>query len=443
MGKASIIYVIGLGLLVAYALLNINFRATETVSNSMDYYGRSMAHNVAVAGANVGTHYVLSATAPSSTFTGNFYGGTYSVTIDSVNPAGDKKVMSVSEVRAFTKDGHGLVRDTVIASLRYTPFAKYGYFSGSETNGYMSPTSNSTSGGNMWKVTGDSMFGYAHTNGRWNLGGRPYFHDKITGFNPPNSMVYGGVYDPIFNAGSEWGITVNRPSANITNLEGLAAASAPNALFDGEDVSLEFLSSGNVKIKIPALTGTTRNETVALSSLTSNGVIAVKNADVRVKGTYKGKATIVALKGTAGGGTKGNIWIDDNLVAASNPNGNQSSPDMLGLVSERMTYVTTKDPSTGLLIPRTAASVTSIQAAIYCHDGIFGVQDYDTVPVSGRLNLFGALTMAASTSTGKISGGSLVNGFLKSIRHDPRFLTSAPPNFPVSDKYELVSWWEN
>ena len=443
MGKASIIYVIGLGLLVGYALLNINFRATETVSNSMDYYGRSMAHNIAVAGANVGTHYVLSATVPSNTFSGNFYGGNYTVTIDSINPAGDKKVTSISVVKAFTKNGHGLVSDTVIASLRYTPFAKYGYFSASETNGYMSPTSNSTSGGNMWKVTGDSMFGYAHTNGRWNLGGRPYFHDKITGFNPPNTMVYGGVYDPIFNAGSEWGITVGRPAANMTNLQNLAAASLPNALFDGEDVSLEFLASGNVKIKIPALTGTTRDETVALSALTSNGVMAVKNADVRVKGTYKGKATIVALKGTAAGGTKGNIWIDDNLVAATNPYGNQSSGDMLGLVSERMTYVTTTDPSTGLLIPRTSASVTTIQAAIYCHDGIFGVQDYSTVPVSGRLNLFGALTMAASTSTGKISGGTLVNGFLKSIRHDPRFLTSAPPSFPVSDKYELVSWWEN
>ena len=84
----------------------------------------------------------------------------------------------------------------------------------------------------------------------------------------------------------------------------------------------------------------------------------------------------------------------------------------------------------------------NIQAAIYTHLGVFAVENYDTVPVSGRINLFGALSMNASTSTGRISGGSLINGMLKSIRHDPRFLTKAPPSFPVSDKYELVSWWE-
>jgi hypothetical protein len=361
--------------------------------------------------------------------------------IDSVDASGKKRVTSFASASYEGKLGSGIIRDTVIATLERVILSRYGYFSGQEANGYMSTSSNSTSGVSMWKVTGDSMFGYAHTNTRWNLGGRPYFDSKVTAFNPPNTMTYGGVYDPIFNGGTQWGITVNRPQANLTKLETLAGLNSPPALVTGNDVALNFISDGTVHVRIPALTGTSRNDTVPVASLTSNGVIAVKDGDIRVKGTYKGQVTLTALSGSSP--LKGNIWIDGDVRAATNPQGNTSSPDMLGLVAERMAYVTTKDPTTGTLIPRDASSVTTIQAAIYTHNGVFAAEDYDSVPVSGRISLFGSVTMNASTSTGRISGGALVNGFLKSIRHDPRFLTAAPPGYPVADKYMLVSWWED
>jgi hypothetical protein len=332
-------------------------------------------------------------------------------------------------------DNAGPMRDTVIAMFRHTQFAKYGYFSQEEVNGYMSPSSNAITGDNMWKVTGDSMFGLAHTNGQWHLRGRPFFDDKITGFNVPESMVFNGVNNPIFNAGSQWGITVNRPASNLTKLENIAASSTPPALFSGDDVALTFFADGTVHVRIPAGTGAARNDTLPIGSLTSSGVIAVKDGNVRVKGEYSGRVTVVALKGTSSD-TKGNIWIDGDIVAHDNPRINPSSPDMLGLVAERMAYVTT----TG--IPRDHNSVTNVQAAIYTHFGVFAVENYDTVPVSGRINVFGALAMNASTATGKINGSGLTNGMLKSIRHDPRFLSKAPPSFPVSDKFELVSWWE-
>jgi hypothetical protein len=435
MGKATLLYVIGLAAIVSYTLLNVTGSATDAVSNSVEYYGRTVAHNIAVAGANVGTQLLLSNSVTSPTMAGNFQEGTYGLRFDSLNAAGDKQLTVVSAVNLNEKFGGGILRDTVIATFKYTQLAKYGYFSGGETNGYMSASSNSTSGGDMWKVTGDSMFGFAHTNAQWHLAGRPYFHDKVTGFNAPQLMSYGGQMDPIYNAGSQWGVTVNRPAANLTKLENLASASTPPALFSGQDVALTFFANGKVNVRIPATTGATRNDTVSIGSLTSNGVVAVKNGNVRVKGVYSGQLTVVALKNTAGD-TKGNIWIDGDIVANNNPRTNPSSTDMLGLVAERMAYITT----TG--IARTPSSVVNIQAAIYTHLGVFAVENYDTVPVSGRINLFGALSMNASTSTGRISGGSLINGMLKSIRHDPRFLTKAPPSFPVSDKYELVSWWE-
>jgi len=293
----------------------------------------------------------------------------------------------------------------------------------------------------MWKVTGDSLFGYAHTNTRWNLGGRPYFESKVTAFNPPNTMSYNGVYDPIFNGGTQWGITVPRPTVNLSRLETIA--STTGALVDGKDVGLEFFPDGRVHVKIPATTGSTREDTVTIGALAPSGVFAVRNADIRVKGVYQGQLTLTALTGTASSGLKGNIWIDGNLLANTPPRSNPSSTDMLGLVAERMTYLTTKDPVTGILIPRNPGSIVNIEAAIYCQNGVFGVQDYDAVPVSGRYSIFGSLTMAASTSSGTLSGGVLAHGYLKSIAHDPRYLTTAPPSFPVSTKFELVSWWES
>jgi hypothetical protein len=439
MGKASIIYVIGLGVLLIYYVFAISDTSTRSMTNSMEYHTRTMAHNAAVAGANIGTSRLLMGADSILTFSSTFGGVPFSVTIDS---AGTTRVITaVSSAPYEGKLGYGIIRDTVIATLQRIVLSRYAYFSGQEANGYMSATSNSTSGGSMWKVTGDSMFGYAHTNTRWNLGGRPYFDSKVTAFNPPNTMTYGGVYDPIFNGGTQWGITVNRPQANLTRLESMAGASSPVALVTGQDVALTFIPDGTVAVKIPALTGTIRNETVPLSSLTSNGIIAVKGGDIRVQGTYKGQVTLTALSGSSP--LKGNIWIDGDIRAATNPRGNPGSNDMLGLVAERMAYVTTTDPVTGNPYPRNSSSVLTIQAAIYTQNGVFAAENYDTVPVSGRIDLFGGVTMNASTSTGRISGGALINGFLKSIRHDPRFLTAAPPGYPVSDKFLLVSWWEN
>jgi hypothetical protein len=162
----------------------------------------------------------------------------------------------------------------------------------------------------------------------------------------------------------------------------------------------------------------------------------VRDIDVRVSGTYHGQVTVGARTGTSTGGRKGNVWIQGDLVAADNPSTNPNSTDIMGIVSERMTYIST----TG--IPRTSASQTNIQCAIYCQNGVFAAQNYSSIPLSGRVNLYGGAVMNASTSFGTSSGGAITNGFLKSFKYDSRFLTQSPPYFPFSDKYELLSWWE-
>jgi hypothetical protein len=108
----------------------------------------------------------------------------------------------------------------------------------------------------------------------------------------------------------------------------------------------------------------------------------------------------------------------------------------MGIVAERMAYVT-RD------VTRTPASVLNIDAAIYCHTGEFTAERYWDPGLHGRVSLFGGVTQNSAGSLGVFNSSGIVSGFYYSIRHDPRFLIMQPPSFPSSDKYKLVTWWEN
>ena len=49
MGKSSIVYVIGLSLIIGIALANINETSMGSMDSYTTYFGRTMAHNIALA----------------------------------------------------------------------------------------------------------------------------------------------------------------------------------------------------------------------------------------------------------------------------------------------------------------------------------------------------------------------------------------------------------
>jgi hypothetical protein len=193
-----------------------------------------------------------------------------------------------------------------------------------------------------------------------------------------------------------------------------------------------------VHVQIPP-GGSLRDTTLAISALAPNGVIVVKSADLHIKGTYNGDMTVAAFGGTGAATNKGNVWIDGDVIAKTSPVGNPASSDMLGIVAERMAYITedlTRSPSTEV----------NIHAVVYCQNGELTAENFWNIPVSGRVNLFGGVTQITAGSLGLSKAGppvTMLNGFLYSIRNDPRFDTKQPPYFPYSDSYELLSWWEN
>ena len=432
MGKSMVVYVMGLSVIIAYLFININHSSTSSMDTYSTYYGQSMAHNIALAGANVGTQLLLqNPTYSTNLLNQPFADGKYDMVI--TRPAGSDSVFisSISRINVSEQE----IRDTVDAILKHTSFSKYGYFSDKEIVGYWDPNGNPgpNNGQNVWWITGDSVYGFAHTNGKFNLAGAPYFRDKVTATNAPTLMTYLGLMAPIYASGYQWGITVSRPAANLTNIQ-TAAQSAGSLIDLNTDVAMTFFADGKVHTRIPPTGPALRNDTLPLSVLAPTGIIAVRNGDVRAKGVYHGKVTVAAFKGS--NMNKGNIWIDgDGIVAAIDPKGNPYSPDMLGLVAERVIYLT-RD------LTRTPASIVNIQAAMYSHVGVFTAEEYWKPGIFGKIILFGSLTQINRGPVGTFSSGGISTGFYKSYRHDSRFLTQAPPVFPVSDKYELVSWWE-
>ena len=437
MGKSTIIYVIGLSLIIGLVLTNVNRSSLDSMDTYATYFGRTMAHNIALSAANLATNKVLFTPGYNTPFSGSFSGGTYSVAFaDTGSGELYRKFMSVTT--AYNAGGETL-RDTVKAVFGRYSFSRYAWFTEWEKNGYVRPngTNGPYFGASDWKITGDSVFGYAHTNSKFNLAGRPYFGKKVTATNAPTTGTLGGVYSPTFMEGYEWGVTVDRPTGNIATLKANANIGNPLAsYFNGKDVGMQFLDN-NVRVRVPYNTGAIKDTVMRIADLSSTGLVGVLNGDLHISGRYQGQLSVAAFTGTGATANKGNVWFDGDVTAYTNPQTNSTSTDKLGVIAERMAYIT-KDPS------RNASSQVNIQAAIYCHTGELTAEDFWSIPISGRVNLFGSVCQGTAGSLGVFNFGSgLQNGFYYSLRHDPRFLVMGPPNFPFSTKYRLVAWWEN
>jgi hypothetical protein len=440
MGRSSIIYVIGLTLIVGLVLNNITHNSVSSMDTYATYYGSTQVHNIAVSVANVGTQYLLNYSAFPSNFGTDFFGGHDSVMYFNNTP---QPLWVTLRSVAWTNmtDQNGVTfRDTVEGVFKHVQFAKFSWFTENEINGYVAPNGSNGPyhGANDWKITGDSVYGPAHTNGRFHLDGTPYFDQKLTA---ALAAQLGPTGNPTYNGGYEWGVLAKRPSMAALQTNLTAVATLGGGLFDQtsgmNDVALTFMND-QVRVQIPP-NGSMRDTTMAISALAPNGVIVVNNADLRIKGTYNADLTVAAFGSSGAATNKGNVWIDGDVVAKTNPATNPASTDMLGIIAGRMAYIT-EDAS------RNASSILNIQATVYCQSGELTAENFWNIPVSGRVNLFGGVTQTSAGSLGLFNPGpplTFLNGFAYSIRNDPRFDTQQPPYFPYSDSFEMVSWWEN
>ncbi len=459
-GKASLLLVMGFSLVFLVFGNNFNSMSTRSVENFTDYYSKTILHDLAVSGANLGANALFR----NSNWTAGYHdlqmnGGTIDVDIVTYNAAQNiKKITSVADYKGE--------RSTVEVLLAPSRFSKFAYYSVSEGN-------------NIWWMNKDTVFGPFHTQDnlpadnhpvfgvmgyRTTIKGTIVYHDYYEAYNriKPSSHAKksekqyyeNSVNDdkPIFHGSFDEGIDEPLPTNGLDPLKTAAddegyliplsstttedwhcshwghphehslthcTSGWPETITVPDTVYVTFIQD-SIKIK-KGFSGT--STTYNAENLAPNGVIYAEGMDVRLQGTVKGSYSVVS---------EANIYLEDDVVYSKDPRDYPNSTDLLGIVAQNSVYIADNDNTTNI----------KIQACIYCEDGGFGAENYNGRSVDGDINLLGGITQNIRGAVGTYSGGSINHGFSKRYRYDKRLGTMFPPFYPVCGGFTIISWKE-
>jgi hypothetical protein len=427
-GKASIILVIGFGLIMGYMTLSLHDGGKRATHGSSLFYETTIVHNLAVAGAHMGlakvfedTTWGLSGESIERTLTGGNIPGSYIV--DRVTrPDGSTFIRSRASYSVPGTTGQPL-ESTVEVYLGYRQeqsFTMYAWMTNNERNV-------------KW-VTSDTVWGRVHTNDKISVNGYPVFKRKLTTVNGFNYDPGTGTNMGDYQDGWESGVArIDFP----TDLSGLVNA-AHDAAHGGRyyDSSMVWVTldggdagvSGDGKAFVRLSEWGPPIDTVFLNPA-FNGVIMGSDS-VQVKGELDGRLTIASLK---------DIYVMNDITYEQDPRYVSTSDDMLGLVAERSVVVVDNIPNRDNCI---------IHASIFTRDSSFRVDKYDEGYASrGYLLVLGSIIQDTRGSIGTYSGGVPVTGYSKRYVYDDRLANPSvrPPFFPgfYPATLPITAWWES
>lgn len=402
-GKAALFLVVGFSLIFLAIGKNFGGLSTSAVDNLSDYYTETVAHDIAVSGANMAANRI-------------FFDPTWTAGYSNINYQNGSMNASVTVLDAFknirkiTSTGtfNGKT-ETVSVILQPSKFSKFAYYSISE-------------GSSIYWISSDTVWGPFHTQDYLRVSGNPVFWGKAT--TKRNVVKNPSSSKPKFYGGFEKGVDLPLPLDGVAQME--TYADAGGYKFTGKDTVYLTFAVDSIKVKY-AWNGATT--TYLTSSLSSNGVIFAKDAVIRLKGTVSGQYSVVA----SGSSPKGKIFLDDDIVYNSDPRVNPASEDILGIIAKNQILVTENAANN---------SDINIHGSIYSESAGFGAQNYDTRPVSGNINLLGGIIQNTRQAVGTFSGSTINHGFAKRYRYDDRLMFSSPPMYPGTGSFEIVSWLE-
>ncbi|MCP5062061.1 MAG: hypothetical protein GY936_06315 [Ignavibacteriae bacterium] len=434
-GKAILLVILAFSMIFSVVNFNSLNTTTRAVEILAEYYSKTNLHNIASSGANMAANKIFKDPTWSGRYSDlPFNGGKIDISISSF--AVDKiKITSKASYRGIFD---GVIKeDTALVKIILQPssFSKFGYY-----------TKYWPGGGYL--VTGDTIDGPFHTQGRLNTLGSPVFTGKATtkngvysiggyGFGTANPKFLGGYKSPV-------DIPFNLNTGKLDN-----AANYNGHLFqDGSgnalDVRLEFIDDGSSIGKVQWSTKVTGTSTwsapvlASLDTLAPNGVIWNAKGNLYLSGTVNGKYTV----GTAKDGSNyGFVYLEDDIVYRDDPLKNDpynlgytlTNPvcrDMLGVVAEKK-----------VIVKNNAANQNdiNIHASLFNYNGGITVEGLtSSSPDMGIMRIHGGLIENDAQVTGYTSGA----GYNQVIKFDKRFNSETPPYFPATEKYEIVSWFE-
>jgi len=370
------------------------------------------------------------------------------------------------------------ITKTILAVAQSDSFAKFAYFTDQEIS---SPYNTSR----IWFKTGDVLDGPVHSNDQISVywgdyaDNPPIFQSRVTTaedvYYSPEDPNNDADYKEIFLNGAKG---LNMHVSNVTfppNTDAqkalcLGGITEPNANgiylpTSGGELCGGIFIEGNVKqIRFSVDGNNNQVITITQSAVPSDRIATItidRDDNVTeydpVKGstqTYHSmpKKIIYAtsyIRDVAG-------TIKDRFILISNNNYSNNYVEISG------DLVYWKDPRThptftgalGIVAPNVyisddAPSEINIDAAIMAADasgsqGSFYVENYDSMPVKGHINLYGSVVQSVRGPVGTFysSTGTQASGYLKNYHFDNRFYNSPPPFFPTTTKF-TVRFWKN
>ncbi len=416
-GKAALILVLSLSFILGYIGINMNRYATDAVGNMASYYDASASHNLALAGANVGlskfyedtTWYgTISQTFETPSMRGNF-------SAKMVNLGSNKAMLrSVSTYRTwYAQDLHDTV-EVYFDKNRRNSFSMFAWMTDFE--------------GNVFWITGDTVWGRVHSNGNLHIAGKPVFMEKATTskqFDPKPGV---GTNKAVFKKGYETGVASITFPSDLSEIVGASTSGGKN--YPG-DIWITLCpgtsASGDGYAVVRATEGGPVIDTVWMGSSTFNGVI-LGTGRVNVQGTLDGKLTITSMA---------DLYIQNDIRYEQDPLAG-TSDDLLGLVADKDVVVADNAANNSDCI---------IDAAIFARDVAFTAEHYNSRGLSGVLRVTGSIVQKERGAVGQFSGSTLTSGYYKRYKYDERLADPAfrPPYFPgyYVKTLAITNWWES
>ncbi|MBK7105017.1 MAG: hypothetical protein IPH62_07025 [Ignavibacteriae bacterium] len=425
-GKGTILIILGFTIsFLAFGrnFLNLTKRSSDNV---FDYYSKSKAHNIAVSAANLACNELYFDKNWDKGFDDiDYQDGNFSVEI--IDTLVDSKI-----IKATGK--YNGESDIVKIILQPSSYAKFAWYTGNMSSKIF--------------ITGDTVWGPFHTQSQLNIGGDAVFWGKVTtlkGLNLTDKTA-----SPKFFGGIEHGVDIPLPVNYQFDKEREAAIDGVDwhggsSYFEGTDLWLTFFDDGYVEYRVGTGSDSSTYSSptkLKLTEFAPNGVVYLKQGNIYMSGTLKGKLTVGS--GESSGTGSGNIYLVDDLIYPDDPMvwdntkekyvPNNNCENMLGLLATNNVIISDNDANV-------ADKDIHVDASIFCAQGGFKMEN-STIPPSGTLYLRGGVVAAKEEILALTKQDALTSGYKKFVIFDERFLLNIPPTFPNTGKLEVMSWLE-
>lgn len=443
-GKGSLILIIGFTLIFMVMGYFWGGIATRSVDNHVSYYKNTIAHNIAVTGANLSLHEVLKDSSWNAGISNrDFEYGKINVTVtDSL----------ADTVKIIKSVGTFMGVDAVVKiKLHLSSYAKYAW--------WIAAVSTGSKNKRTW-VTGDTVWGGFHSDQFLNIDGDPVFYGRVSVEKGVN-MTPGS--DPKFEGGLVTGAHVEW-NQNMKLTTQAAAADAGvlaggTCKFDDVDLWITFNSNGTVTYRSAKNAGNDSTKyppsnILPLTTMAPTGIIYLDKGDVYLSGTLYGQVTVVSDQSSGAGG--GNVYFTGDMVYDTPPmlpDGlggyypNDASTDKMGIIATNNVIISSKNTANNLggYQNNIVSKDLQVDAGIMCLSGGFELEDLNPTymnTLTGTIYLRGSMIAGKEEQIANYNNDVLLGGYDRHIVLDERFLVRPPLWFPYSDGYEIISWLE-